>query len=216
MLAEGALGYLIEHGSYALVMGGLVASGLGVPITEDVYLLAAGVLAERGVVNLYAIFAVCIVGVIVGDVLIFVIARRLGRAAYDRPLFARLMPPERRARVESLIDRRGGLIVFGARFIAGVRMPAFAIAAVHGMGLARFLVWDIAALVFSAPLVFGMGYLFSSKVEAVAAGLASARNWILLGVACAVAALMFGYALVRFLRGRAGNAPGAEGEDGDG
>ena len=199
---EGALGYLIENPSYILILGGLVAAWLGVPITEDVYLLASGVLAERDVVSLSAIFAICVFGVIVGDVLIFVIARRLGRAAYDRPLFARLMPPERRDRVEKLIDRRGGMIVFGARFVAGVRMPVFAVAAVHGMGLARFLAWDLAALVFSAPLVFGMGYLFSHEVAAVAAGLGRARNWILIGVLSTVAAAMFGYALVRFLRGR--------------
>ena len=203
---EDALSYLLEHGSflsYPLVLGGLVAAGLGVPITEDVYLLAAGALAEREVVSLPVIFALCVAGVIVGDILIFVIARRLGRAAYERPLFARLMPPGRRERVEALIDRRGGLIVFGARFVAGVRMPVFAIAAVHGMGFARFLVWDIAALVFSAPLIFGIGYVFSNEIGAVASGLASVRSWILLGVLCVVAALVFGYGLVRFLRGRA-------------
>ena len=84
-------------------------------------------------------------------------------------------------------------------------MPAFAIAAVHGMGLARFLAWDLAALVFSAPLVIGLGYLFSSEVTAVATGLGSARNWILLAVLCAVVAVVAGFALRRFLRGR-GNA----------
>ncbi|MHC4249981.1 MAG: DedA family protein [Planctomycetota bacterium] len=199
---DGALGYLIDNPSYLLVLGGLVAAGLGVPITEDVYILASGVLAERGAVSPPAIFGVCVFGVIVGDILIFTIARRLGRAAYDRPLFARLMPPERRERVESLIDRRGGLIVFGARFVAGVRMPVFAIAAVHGMGFVRFLAWDLAALVFSAPLVFGLGYFFSGEVAAVAAGLGSARNWILIGALSVVAVVMFGYALARFLRGR--------------
>ncbi len=210
---EGALNYLLEHGSflsYPLVLGGLVAAGLGVPITEDVYLLASGALAEREVVSLPVIFALCVAGVIVGDILIFVIARRLGRAAYERPLFARLMPPGRRERVEALIDRRGGLIVFGARFVAGVRMPVFAIAAVHGMGFARFLVWDIAALCFSAPLVFGIGYVFSNEIGAVASGLASVRSWILLGVLCVVAALVFGYGLVRFLRGRAVPPPDGE------
>jgi len=203
---EGALEYLIENPSqlsYLLVLGGLIAAGLGVPITEDVYLLASGALAQRGVVSLPGIFGVCFFGVIVGDILIYVIARRLGQAAYNRPIFARLMPPARREHMEGLIERRGGLIVFGARFVAGLRMPVFAIAAVHGMGLARFLACDIAALVLSAPLVIGLGYLFSSEIAAVAAGLGSARNWILIGVLCAVVAVVAGYALRRFLRGRA-------------
>ena len=207
---EGALGYLIDNPSYLLILGGLVAAGLGVPITEDVYILASGVLAQRGLVSGAGIFGVCVGGVIVGDILIFTIARRLGRAAYDRPLFARLMPPRRRERIEALMERRGGLIIFGARFVAGVRMPVFAMAAVHGMSLPRFLAWDVAALVFSAPLVFGLGYLFSNEVAAVAEGLGSARHWILLGVLCAVAAATFGYALVRYFRAR--KAPSADGE----
>ncbi len=209
---EDALPYLIDNPSYLLILGGLIAAGLGVPITEDIYLLASGVLAHRGVVSLPAIFVVCVVGVIVGDILIFTIARRLGKAAYSRALFARLMPPARRERIEALIDRRGGLIIFGARFVAGARMPIFAIAAVHGMSFARFLAWDIAALVFSAPLVIGVGYLFSNEIAAVAAGLGSARNWILLGVICVVVAVVFGFALARYLRGRATVAEG-EGDD---
>ena len=200
-MSEAALQFLLESGSYGIVFAGLIAAGLGVPITEDVYLIASGVLAERGVVWLPGIFAVCWVGVVIGDVLIFTIARRLGTAAYRRKVFARLMPPERRRRVERLMERRGGLIIFGARFVAGVRMPIFAIAGVHGMGLARFLAWDIAALCLSAPIVFGLGYFFSDQVTAVLEGLASARHYVLLIVLGALALAIFVYALARYFRG---------------
>ena len=199
-MSEAALQFLLESGSYGIIFAGLVAAGLGVPITEDVYLIASGVLAERGVVWLPGIFAVCWVGVVIGDVLIFTIARRLGTAAYRRKVFERLMPPERRRRVERLMERRGGLIVFGARFVAGVRMPIFAIAGVHGMGLARFLAWDIAALCLSAPIVFALGYFFSDQVSAVFEGLASARHYVLLIVLGALALAIFVYALVRYFR----------------
>ena len=200
-MGEAALQYLIESGSYGIIFAGLIAAGLGVPVTEDVYLIASGVLAERGLVSPPAIFAVCCVGVVIGDVLIFTIARRLGEAAYRRKVFARLMPPERRRRVERLMERRGGPIVFGARFVAGVRMPVFAIAGVHKMSLARFLVWDIAALCFSAPIIFGLGYLFSNQVSAIFEGLASARHYVLIAVLGALALAIFAYALARYFRG---------------
>ena len=207
-MSEAALQFLLESGSYGIIFAGLIAAGLGVPITEDVYLIASGVLAERGVVWLPGIFAVCWVGVIIGDVLIFTIARKLGTAAYRGKVFARLMPPERRERVERLMERRGGLIIFGARFVAGVRMPTFAIAGVHGMSLARFLAWDIAALCLSAPIVFGLGYFFSDQVSAVVEGLASARHYVLLIVLGALAIAIFVYALVRYFRGARGNSGG--------
>lgn len=197
-MSEAALQLLLESGSYGIVFAGLIAAGLGVPITEDVYLIASGVLAERGLVSLPAIFAVCWAGVVIGDVLIFTIARRLGEAAYRRKLFSRLMPPERRRRVERLMERRGGLIVFGARFVAGIRAPVFAIAGVHGMSLTRFLVWDIAALCLSAPIVFGLGYFFSDQVSAVFEGVARARHYVLLAVLGALAVAIFAYALARY------------------
>lgn len=213
-MLEGALQYMIEHGSYLLIFGGLIAAGLGVPITEDVYLIASGVLAQRGIVWLPGIFAVCVVGVLIGDVLIFTIARRLGEAAYRGRFFARLMPPERRARVEALIERRGGLIVFGARFVAGIRMPVFAIAGVHRMGLARFLAWDAAALCLSAPIVFGLGYVFSGEVAAIVEGLASVRHYVLAAVIGAAGVAIFGYAAVRCARGA--KAPAADEDAHDG
>lgn len=207
-MSEAALQFLLESGSYGIILAGLIAAGLGVPITEDVYLIASGVLAERGVVWLPGIFAVCWVGVVIGDVLIFTIARRLGAAAYRGKLFARMMPPERRRRVERLMERRGGLIIFGARFVAGVRMPIFAIAGVHGMSLARFLAWDIAALCLSAPIVFALGYFFSDQVSAVFEGLASARHYVLLIVLGVLALAIFAYALVRYFRGARGTSGG--------
>jgi membrane protein DedA with SNARE-associated domain len=162
-----------------------------VPITEDVYILAAGVLAQRGMVSTPVVMGVLFAGVIVGDIFIFVIARRLGTAAYRRKLFRSLASPERRARLESLIARRGGLVVFGARFVVGLRMPSFAVAAIHGMGLARFLAWDIAAMVLSIPLVFGVGWWFSHEVQTAADGVARVRLYVLVAVAAiAVLALV--------------------------
>lgn len=182
---HGALEYLIRFGSYELIFAGLVAAGLGVPITEDVYLLASGVLAQRGLVSLPAIFTVCCVGVLIGDLTIFTIARRLGNAALDRGWFRRFLTPERRARIERLVDRRGGLIIFGARQVPGLRAPTFAVAAIHGMRLWVFVFWDVLALCISAPLFFGLGYLFSDQIEKVRRGVESAR-YVLTGVSLAL------------------------------
>jgi len=198
------LTYILQHGSYLLLMAGLVAAGLGFPVTEDVYILAGGVLAQRGIVILWLVLPLLFAGVIIGDIMIFVIARRLGPAAYKRRIFAWLMPPERREKMDAIIERRGGLIVFGARFVAGLRMPVFAMAAVHGMPLARFLVWDIAAMILSIPLMFGLGWFFAGQIEAIAEGVATARHYILLGVVGVAALAIVGVLLARVVRKRSG------------
>ena len=121
------------HGSMALVFAWLLVGGLGVPLPEDAALLAAGVLIERGATNAVFAGAVVLFGVLLGDSILFFAARRLGPAAYDRKLIRRVLPPERRAKIESAYQRYGGRLVFFARHVAGLRAAVFAMAGIHGM-----------------------------------------------------------------------------------
>jgi len=174
------MGWLIEHGSYALLFAALVIAGFGVPIPEDVVLLAGGVLAHRGITSIPATAAVCFVGVLVGDAILFTMARRLGPAALERPAVARFLTRERRARIEALMGRHGGAVVFVGRHLAGARTPVFAMVAIHGMERWRFVLWDALALCVSAPLVLGLGYAFSDRIDLVHRQMARADHYLLL------------------------------------
>jgi membrane protein DedA with SNARE-associated domain len=185
------LDLLLAHGSLLLLFTALVVAGFGVPVPEDLVLLAAGALAHRGVLPLAAALPVCMVGVIAGDVILFTTARRLGPAALDKPLFKRLLPPERRARVEALFERRGALVVLLARHLAALRAPVFAMAGIQGMALPRFVLWDALGLCVSAPLVMALGWWSSAHVDLARRGLARAEHWGLLAVAAGFA----GYAI---------------------
>jgi len=172
---------LIAHGSLALIFGALVVAGLGAPIPEDIVLLAGGALANRRVTSLPLTLGVCFVGVLCGDLLLFRMARKLGPKALERPFFRRILPPEKQAWIRGLFQRRGGLIVFAARHVAGLRAPVFAMAGIEGMPLHRFLLWDAAALCISAPLVFTLGYYFSAHLDLVRRNMARAEHFLLIG-----------------------------------
>jgi membrane protein DedA with SNARE-associated domain len=195
---------LLTHGSLALFFVALFATGFGFPVPEDVVLLAAGALAHRGIVPLAPAVAVCMAGVLAGDVVLFVTARRLGPGALDRPLFRRILPPERRRKLEGFLEARGGAAVFIARHVAGFRAPVFALAGMHGMPLARFILWDALALCISAPAVFTLGWWSSAHLELARRGLARLEHWLLLGVALVV----LGYSLFATLRRRAPRGSG--------
>ncbi|HEU4726840.1 MAG TPA: DedA family protein [Kofleriaceae bacterium] len=173
-------------GSIVLVFVWLVIGGLGVPLPEDAALLAAGVLIERGAIDPVLALVVVFAGVLGGDASLFFLARRLGPAAYDRKVIRRVLPPERRARIESAYRRRGGRLVFFARHVAGLRAAVFAMAGIHGMRPMRFLAWDAAAACLSIPFVVGLGYFGARHVERMRAGLAAAHHYVLLAVALAV------------------------------
>lgn len=184
------------QGSMVLVVAWLVIGGLGVPLPEDAALLAAGVLIERGAVDPVLAVVLVFASVLGGDACLFLLARRLGPAAYDRKLIRRVLPPERQAKIEDAYGRYGGRLVFLARHVAGLRAAVFAMAGIHGMRPLRFLAWDTAAACVSIPFVMGLGYFGSKHVDRVRDGIAAAHHYVLLALAVG----LLGYLAWRHVR----------------
>lgn len=157
------LPFLLSHGIELVVLA-LIAAGLGVPVPEDIMLLAAGVLVQRGEVSYLGALAACAFGVIVGDTTIFLIARKLGPAALQRRPLKWLITPARHEKIEELFARHGNVIVFMGRHMAGLRAPIFAMAGIHRLKLSQFWLWDGLGLCVSAPIVIGIGYKLAEEL----------------------------------------------------
>src|SRR4051812_38468582 len=132
---------LLQHGLGVCFLWLLVGS-LGLPLPEDIALLAAGVLISRGDANVVFAMVVVFVGVLSGDVVLFGAAKRLGPRAYEKKFFQKLLPPARRRRFEDLYAKHGGKVVFVARHVAGLRAATFVMAGIHQMDTKRFIFWD--------------------------------------------------------------------------
>src|SRR5262249_49437454 len=142
---------LSSHGlvAYATVFGILLACGLGVPLPEDVSLVLGGDLSHHGAAELSVMIAVAFSGILIRDSMIFYAGRRIGSRVGQKPegFFARIVTPEKRARVEGLFASHGQKIVMAARFLPGVRAVTFFTAGSAGMSYWRFVLWDgLAAL----------------------------------------------------------------------
>ncbi|MCP3136618.1 DedA family protein [Pyxidicoccus xibeiensis] len=197
-MSGGPLPWLLTHGSAALLFAALVAGGVGVPIPEDLVLLATGILAHQGVLPLPLALGLALAGVLCGDLALFLTARRLGPKLYEHRRLRGLLPPERRERLAKLYSRHGGWVVFGGRFLSVLRGAVFAMAAVQGMPLRRFLLWDVLALCVSVPVVVGLGYVFSHSVDRVAHGLGRVEHGLAIAAALGLVLLV----TVRALRAR--------------
>lgn len=57
--------------SYGVILAVLLACGFGLPLPEDVTLVAGGILASRDIIDFKFTVAVCMVGVLAGDGTIF-------------------------------------------------------------------------------------------------------------------------------------------------
>ena len=160
--------HLIVHFGHLAVFGLLVAGGLGVPLPEELVQLTAGFLARRGVLLYGPAMAAAWLGIVVGDTLFFLLARRHGPRLLRTRTMARLLTPARRELLERHFARHAVLTVMVARHASGFRLPAFALAASHGVRPRTFLLADGASALLSVPLVVSAGWLFADRVDDLA------------------------------------------------
>lgn len=156
--------------AYATVFSILVACGLGIPLPEDISLILGGFLAHKGAANLSVMMVVGFAGILVGDSLIFFAGRRLGgklgrNEGASGGFFARIVTPEKRAKVEGLFTKHGQKIVCIARFMPGVRAVTYFTAGSVGMSYWRFIFWDGLAALLSAPVFVWLGFRFGGQLD---------------------------------------------------
>lgn len=174
---QDAVQFFIAHGSYGLMFAALIAAGMGLPLPEDIVFIAGAVLAQRGLTSLPVTVAVLTLGVFVGDTVLFFLAKRLGPAIYEKRFVRAVISDTRRAWLIDKIARHGSLVVFCARHVAGFRGPTFAIAAIHGISYARFIIADMLALAVSMPIFMAVGFFFANRIDR-ALEHASQAEWI--------------------------------------
>lgn len=147
-----------EYG-YVAVFLVLVACGFGVPIPEDITLIAGGVISGLGHANVHVMNVVGLLGVLVGDGIMFMMGKVYGeRILKFRPI-ARIMTPKRYAQVQEKFEKYGNWVLFVARFLPGLRTPIFISAGMSGrVSIWRWLAMDGLAALISVPIWVYLGH----------------------------------------------------------
>jgi membrane protein DedA with SNARE-associated domain len=187
----------------------LVVSALGIPLPEDLTLLAAGYLINRSLLHPVPAVAVGILGVLTGDFLGHSLGRLLGPRIWKQKRFSRVLTEKRYRWIRGKFDRHGEKMVFFARFVSGLRGPVFVTSGIMEMSRARFLLYDFAGAVISVPLFLLIGHLSGPHLETALIHLVRARTTVLLLLGLAAIAL----ALRALARRRLGVDPGKSAKD---
>jgi len=168
----------------------------GVPLPGETALIAAGVLAARGDMDIVEVIVVAAAAAIIGDNVGYWVGRLGGRR-----LLERWEPLERHAsRVlpwsERFFKRHGAKTIFFGRFFAVLRVTAAWLAGISRMHWWRFFLWNAAGGICWAVLVGLVSYYLGR-----AAAEAINRYGLIAGVAI-VALLVLGALAFRFIRRR--------------
>lgn len=154
-----------NYGYFAVLIV-LIICGLGIPIPEDLTLIAAGFVAFFAGANIHIMFVVSMLGVLLGDGLMFGAGLYFGGGILKIKFIARIITPKRYSKIQEMFDKYGNLVLFVARFLPGLRAPIYVSA---GMSkkisfLQFFLLDGIAAIISVAFFVYGTHY-FAKNVD---------------------------------------------------
>ncbi|ULJ59479.1 DedA family protein [Wielerella bovis] len=149
--------FFIQFG-YVAVFFVLVLCGFGVPIPEDITLVAGGVISGLHYTNVHIMAIVGFFGVMVGDGIMFLLGKFYGERILRFKPVARLMPPKRYAQVRQKFDQYGNRVLFVARFLPGLRSPIFLTAGMSGkISFWQWLMMDGFAALISVPVWVYLG-----------------------------------------------------------
>ena len=193
---------VFTQNGYAAVFIVLMICGFGLPIPEDITLVAGGVIAGLGYANVHVMCAVGIFGILAGDVLMFVLGRIYGERALRLRWVAYLLTPRRYALVQAKFSRYGNRLMFIARFLPGLRSPIYLTAGMtRRVSFARFFLLDGFAALISAPIWVYLGYYGAQNHEWLLKWL-NRGEFIVMAVAAVILALIVTYFWRRTARKR--------------
>ena len=165
--------------AYALLLGLLFASGFGLPINEDILLLAAAALTLKGVMDPLPLIAVAWIGLLSADTLIFHWGRLFGVRLLRHRFIARWMPEARLAAMQNTMLRYGPGYIFVVRFMPGMRTALFFAAGSLRMPYRYMPIYDGAAALVELPLlVYGVRYV-GGRWEEILALIQRFQSWLL-------------------------------------
>lgn len=168
---------LFAENGYLAVFIALLLCGAGAPLPEDITLVAGGVIAGLGYANVHVMFGVGMAGVLVGDAGMFLLGHHYGARILQWRLVARVLTPERYAKVQEKFERYGNRLMFFARFLPGMRTAVYITAGTtHRVSFMRFFLLDGLAALISVPIWVYLGYFGADNHEWLAMWIHRGQN----------------------------------------
>jgi membrane protein DedA with SNARE-associated domain len=191
----------------------LLLCGLGLPVPEDIVLVAAGALGVIDERSWMEVSVVMYAGVMMGDSIIFLAGRFLGQRLMATRWFQRYFSAAKQARVEAQFERFGSMVLFVGRFLPGLRAPIFFTAGSLKTRYVKFFFFDGLAALVSVPLFVWVGFWiwnhFQDDITQLEHALLRTQAYSTMA-AVLIGAVLLLTILVQVRRMRSGREPGKD------
>lgn len=182
--------YINSNVTYApyLIFGLLILAGFNIPISEDLMLFTAAILAAENPEQRVALFLGVYLGAYLSDLICYWTGRMIGPHIFKLGIIGRFINQKKVDRVSAFYERYGIMTLLFGRFIPfGVRNALFLSAGLCKMNFIKFALTDFLAVTISSFFFFYVYYQYGGAViQYVKKG-----NIALLGVAIFIALLFY-------------------------
>jgi membrane protein DedA with SNARE-associated domain len=185
-----ALQEFVNNFTYLGIFAVLLLGSLGVPIPEEMPIIAGAVLSHEGLVRWWLALPVSLLGVLSGDMVLYWVGRHWGDQVLSCRLVRLVLSPGREQWLKAAYRRHALKTVVTARHVMGLRAAAFLTAGSSNVPFWKFVVADVGAASFGVPVVFGLSYFFTDQIKAIMTDVHRAERWLGLAGLLALAALL--------------------------
>ncbi|MBL7717089.1 MAG: DedA family protein [Bdellovibrionales bacterium] len=138
---------------YSLLFVLLVGCGIGLPMNEDILILAAASLTLSGIFDPVTLIVVAGVGVVVGDFLIFHWGRKYGTRLLSTRFGSKIVDPKKFGDFQKKMKAAGPAYLFTTRFLPFIRTPLFFAAGTLNYPYRSLWIYDSIAAAIEVPLM---------------------------------------------------------------
>ena len=130
------------RGTGALI---LVLGGLGLPVPEEAPIVLAAVLSKGGKMWWPPALGACLVGVLLGDFVVYFLGYFYGEKVMSLPLTRKFLSRAREAQIQGYFHRHGFKILVLGRFAVGFRTAAYLTAGILKLPALKLFLTDLIA-----------------------------------------------------------------------
>ncbi len=198
---------------YVAVFGVLLLCGFGLPVPEDISLVAGGIISGLGYTDVHLMTLIAMAGVLIGDSTVYNLGRVFGERFLRLKFVARILTPDRYEAVRRRFERHGKWVIFAARFMPGLRTPIFATAGItRFVSFPQFIAIDGFAALISVPFWVYLGYFGAHERDTLVRWITRSQFGVLGLLVVIVAAVLISAYVRRRIKATAGiNGNGANG-----
>jgi membrane protein DedA with SNARE-associated domain len=140
----------VEQFTYLGIFVVLLFGSLGVPIPEEMAIIAAAVLSHAGLVRWWLALPICLLGVLSGDMVLYWVGRHWGANVLNWRVVRLVLTRKREQWLKAAYRRHALKTIVTARHVMGLRAAAFLTAGMARVPFWKFVVADAGAAALGA------------------------------------------------------------------